>query len=385
MITGLHLCDSPAWQLDVSYSPAVASALRSAFADLAAGAYTQAHARIEPYFVRPMAAQQRLRVCYALGLTSIAQGLTTTAQAVVDEGLEMSAQLEDYFACAQFARLQFASLNDSQMYGAALTYLDVGLEALALCDMPAGQDAGVLDFELGLRLGYASCAFLVAHYEDCLRQVEAAGRLARGLPATTQALLRLAEVDWVAALVERWRGNGQEAYVRGQRALQIYESMGAGDAAARMHVVLADILLDTIPSAARAAGMMSRLAYDDTVLDLARAHLTSALPPLESSADTSWTAMASLSSVRLSRLTQRGFDTLALLQSIEDTARKREDIPLLGQVYTSFGAELSAQQQVDAAKNCYRKAIALLTAGPAPALAVWPRRALLLEEEFTLT
>ena len=97
--------------------------------------------------------------------------------------------------------------------------------------------------------------------------------------------------------------------------------------------------------------------------------------------DTPGAGIARLAHIRWSRLASRNEDRRKAIAAVEATARRLDDRPLLGQALTAMADELLDRDLPDAAGACFRDAITTLSASRAPALAVWPRRALLRASE----
>lgn len=73
-----------------------------------------------------------------------------------------------------------------------------------------------------------------------------------------------------------------------------------------------------------------------------------------------------------------------MLQSLLPLAHTIHDPLLEGEIYTAMADELSFQGREEEALTCYRIAFDILIPSHAPALAVWPWRALKQDWEFNL-
>jgi tetratricopeptide (TPR) repeat protein len=380
MLTSLHLPPRPDAHGEPGYSNAVATALVGAYSHLASGAFPEAQALVAPYVARQMSKEQRLKVCYVLALTYLAACQRALGKALLDEALELSLGLEDLQACVELAYLQATTLSEGRLYAAALAYLDLALDALASSAGADRRGASIAEFELNLRLMHACFSFLVGAFPACMEQLRAAYALAHALPPSPAASFGVARIHWVAALLERWRGNSQAALDFGTEALRVLATAQPATAAARLHVVMADVHLDVASNLDRQALVQPF----ERAVQQAQHHLARSMSCLGPSADTAGLCLARLTFARYSRLTQANVNRLELIESVVATAEREHDVPLLGQAVSALGDEFSTRGEFGSARKCYRAAVDMLEHSEAPAMGHGARRALLRLEEFCI-
>jgi tetratricopeptide (TPR) repeat protein len=98
--------------------------------------------------------------------------------------------------------------------------------------------------------------------------------------------------------------------------------------------------------------------------------------------DLSGKGLALLTYARYLRVAGRDENALSIISTAETIGRQLADLPLLGQAQTARGAELMALGETSQAQACYLSAIEILRASDVRVQAIWPRRALLIEEEM---
>lgn len=378
MLTSLHVPDASAWRRDAGYSPALAGALLAAYTLLIRGSSAEAKASLAPFSALPMSDRQRVRVHFVLGLAHLALGELPDAQACLDEALNISFRLTDLRACAELSYLQATVMSETQKYASALTYLLVARDTFSTAHDADPGDTTDLAFECNLFAKLASQSFLAGQFEDCDHYLTLAKAPVRDLPSGAESALCAAELDWTTALLERWRGAAPAAVVHAKKALEMYDAIGSPGAAARLRIVLADCLLDSALADTAQPDGSSR----DVSSTLARAHLDVALAHLGGTADPAGEGMALLAYARSSRMLQLNEDRLILIEGVAHDAERLADLPLLGQAYTAIGDEFSARGEAELAANCYRRALGVIEKSDVVSLARWPRRALLIWNEW---
>jgi hypothetical protein len=193
--------------------------------------------------------------------------------------------------------------------------------------------------------------------------------------------LRLASLRWTAALVDSWRGASLIALWHASQALPVYRELGSHIEQARLLLQTASIELDA--PAGRLPGEPSH-THDDLIVR-AWQHLDEALVQLGFESDPAADALFRLVYAKFSRASNRNEDRIALLVNIDRRFQGLRDLPGRGQAFTALGDEFSLLGERESSLVCYTIALDMLSRSDAPGLAVWPRRALLREREFSTT
>jgi hypothetical protein len=197
------------------------------------------------------------------------------------------------------------------------------------------------------------------------------------LPTVAAGPLQGAAVEWIATLLDRWRGDSWPALGRSLATLEAYGGAGPSKSQGRIQTVVADIALDLAETLPRDSTISAR----DEFLVLAAKHADNAIQLASAFGDVAGAGIARLAHIRFSRLAGRNQDRRQAIAAVEATARRLDDRPLLGQTLAAMGDELLDLGYPGAAGDCFRDAITTLCGSRSPALAVWPRRALLLASE----
>jgi tetratricopeptide (TPR) repeat protein len=284
-----------------------------------------------------------------------------------------------------------ATCSARQEYEEATDFFDFALKLVRA----TGEDERAVDrsIELKLLAQLASHYFLLGRFDLSSRSLHEAQTLAGAIeppsappsqpPLDQKSLetirLSTAAVAWTRALSHRWQGKLDEAYHQAESALGKYETLGSVHSRSRLHVVIADILLDKVDA--------TRIDTTATEFDLlarsARSHTTQALSLTAAAPDPAGEGMALLTLARLSRLVRWNESRHSLIESVIRRARALSDAPLLAQAYTALGEEFAVQAEHESAMTCFRIALDMLKHSDATAMAVWPRRALLRASEMS--
>jgi tetratricopeptide (TPR) repeat protein len=358
-----------------AHSPTFAAVLAKAYLQLELGRFEEAERLVRPYQTWPMSQGQRLRQLFIFA-TAVHQRLQYQQSiAYLEEAMALSMALDARAEFAELALLCAEAHHNLQDFGAAAVIAGQGLDAWMT--LKTGHDPTEISTEIDLRDRYSVELFLCGCYQDALRQCYAAQKLTHAQPASKQAVLRLAALEWTIALLHRWRGNYPLAHQHVLGALSVYERLGSPDELARLYIVAADIILDRIVP----MGVGIPYHYDYELIHRAQIYVSNALHAGD--ADAAASCMARLAHVRLSRALAWNEDRFAQLESLGHTAEQLHDLPLLGQVYTALGDEFGAagKSGLESQLNCYRRAIGVVESSQAPAYSVWALRSLRRQEE----
>jgi tetratricopeptide (TPR) repeat protein len=288
--------DDLAQPYDPRWSPTVALALQRAYGLLRRRAYRQALACMRPFETSARADLQRMRVHYVLG-TCLAR-LENVREAIghLDEAVAIAERNDDLAACASLAYLEGQLHYEAQSIASAAEYFQIALDALAtLPDSRTSMDGHDARLELDILGGLASQYFLLDQHGEALATIARAHAIAQLEPTERR---RRASLEWIAALVERWRGNPYDARDYAKCALAEYRQEGGLNELARIEVVLADIELDL---AARAPAAVSG-SRELSILAQADVHIREALAHARACGDRGAEGLALRSRARYARL-----------------------------------------------------------------------------------
>lgn len=360
-------------------SAEVGRALSRCYVAIKVGQYHQARIIAESAAHVAMSRRQQIRVWYVLAMAATGLGDPTLALGFLDQALDSlggrpvdALPWDDLSVCAALAYLRAAASLELQRYDESAEYYSLALEALRALSPEHSRENADLELEILTQMGYHD--FAAADFVQCERRVEAARRL---LPTAAASPLQGAAVEWIATLLDRWRGDSWPALGRALATLEAYAAAGPSKSLGRIQTVVADIALDLAETLPQDPLISARAEF----LTLAARHADNAIQLADACGDTPGAGIARLAHIRWSRLASRNEDRRKAIAAVEATARRLDDRPLLGQALTAMAGELLDRDLPDAAGACFRDAITTLSASRAPALAVWARRALLRASE----
>jgi tetratricopeptide (TPR) repeat protein len=212
-------------------------------------------------------------------------------------------------------------------------------------------------------------AFYSGRYDEAERLLHEARARTLLTPQPGSQRLTSATLDWLQALLYRWRNQPALALDPAQAAADVYIEAGSPASAARIQTVLADIELDLAKRLPEGTARAQHIAR-------ARGHLHLATRLATEAYDEHGQEMAHLRAIRLAQVAQPGQSQQRRIERVVRVARRLRDDLVLADALTLLGDDLSAQGQIEPAINQYRQVIGLLDGGQAPAVAVWARRAL---------
>jgi tetratricopeptide (TPR) repeat protein len=368
----LRLPDHPDWHADSHYSPGVADALKTAYRQLRqaswqARAFVDAFAVVHPFLGACMARQQRLRVFYVMGLASAAIGDYDSALAWLDEAVLLAHQLCDAGALVDLLYARGAALRGLNRYGeAADDYADclALFRAEKLVDTPLGP---AIELDLLAHLG--GFTFYSGQYDVAERLLHEARARMLLAPQADSSPLTLATLNWIQALLYRWRNQPDLALNPAQVAADVYIEAGPPGSASRMWASLADVELDLGERLPDGTAHQQHIAR-------ARQHLHLATSLAAEAHDKIGQEFVRVRCIRLDRLARSNQSQLLRIEHVLRAAHRLHDEAVLADALTALGDELAAQGQVASAIDQYRQVIGLLDGSQVTAMGVWARRAL---------
>jgi tetratricopeptide (TPR) repeat protein len=346
-----------------------------AYGCLKQGLYRKACACVTHCLARPMSYRQRMRVFYVLARSAVGERDLSAAAIFLDEALGLALRLDDLSACAEIAYLHASVSSERQEFGVAADYCDISLEALhMLSDGITGSvDAA---FELDVLVSLSVHDFLRARYDMSVACIGEARHLIALAPKRP---LQAAAIEWMAALLDRWRGELPGALQHAMTASEVYAGSGALALDARIQSVVADIALDLAESFPAEGPHHAR----DAFVELAGPYAKRAVQLAREAQSAAGVGLGLLTRARYRRARGRHTEGIPTIAAVAHQAHQLGDVPLLGQAHTALGHELAARGETEAALNCYRTALDVLARSDASAMAVWPRRALLRASEMS--
>lgn len=369
MRSSLDRWDVDIWHSLPGYSPQAARCLERAYTHLArrrnqVADYLHAANTVAPCIALSMADPQRLRIYYVEALAHAAANQDREALEWIDEAIELAIALDDRSALAALLYLRGAENASGLRYGDAADDYDESRTLLR--DHSTEEEPYDVATELHLTTQQAGARFLLGQYERTEQLLDEA----RGLiPLVPDRLLDVMAVPWMEAHLHRWRGAPENALRPALAAAAAYATGESTASAARIQVVVADIILDL-------AAVMPSGTDRDALLAMARPHVALALHHARGSDDAPGVVLGDLANVRVARLQGTAVDRLGIVEHQEQVARGLGDHALLAQACTARGDELAARSEEEAARGSYRQALAILDGSDMPALAVWAWRGL---------
>lgn len=354
------------------YSPTVAASLKRAYWFAQAGEFDSAFTTAVACIGDEMSLGQRLRLFYILSLSAASAPRLEEAHDWNRAALDLAVPAEDLSAVATLDLLGGSIAHNRQLFRDAAIHYARALDAIRnqsgenIPD-PAPDPREEFDALDGL----ATESFLLAHYEESRHYITMAQAIA--LPQHRERPLLAAKLNWTSALLARWAGQPGEALQYAMAAFDIIGVHGSALSRTRLRIVLSDTLLDLANSASSGPRLH--------LLGNVEEHLLPALADARVSGDEPGEAMAQLAYARYLRATRRYEDRLAIIAFAERTARRLNDLPLLGQALAATGDELMALGERDSSLHAYGEALDVLHKSQAPAYIAWTQRALHLVRE----
>lgn len=372
--SSLYVPDSPSWQSEPDYSSEVAHALVTALAYARSQNFLLAYSSIQPCVARPMSLRQRLAVAYLLALAHYSVADNALALACLDEAIELALDLSNLDALMELFYLHGAANRAISNFPDALRDFNQCLGVLRSDDDTSRSQDLDLDLELGTLMSIAALELLLAQYQQCSDHLDEARVLCARAPDNAYDL---AMVAWIAAALERWRGQPERALRTAMTACDVFVQ-AAPASSGRIQTLIADIALDLAQGQAPPGAAHARIAF----LNLARPYAKRAFDLAKSASDKAGVAMAQLTNARIRRLEEKQESRTAVIEQVMRYARGNGDVALLCQAYTALGDEFAARGEHEPARNVYRAALSVADGCSVTAYGIWSRRNLLQLSEF---
>ncbi len=297
----------------------------------------------------------------------------------IDDELENALMQNDYISLAHLAFEQARRFHQREQYLAAVEYSDVALVAWRAHFDHASEQSHAVARSTELRMINAAAVQNLnqGYFDTTVDLIHQARRLLMFMPPSSLT----AATEWNTAAMELLRCDYPRALQHALRAFEIYRASGESSLnIPRLQLFIAQIA----HSGAATARSQGANMLVERYLRVARKHLYAAQPTADSRYSLAVEGNLRLVYSAYSRLTGKNEDRLGMLQSIIPLAYSLRDPILEGQIYTALGDELSFQDRQEEALTCYRSAFDILVSSHAPALAVWPWRALKQDWELNL-
>ncbi|HEY7834400.1 MAG TPA: hypothetical protein VIG30_12565 [Ktedonobacterales bacterium] len=232
--------------------------------------------------------------------------------------------------------------------------------------------------EVQILVELAGMEFFLALYPAAEQHAqEASARLGTVADAAHFA----ARLEWLRALLFRWRGQPEMAMRPAAQAINLLEPGHNASDLARLHVVAAGITLDLAERLPEGTDRLSftRLGERHTKIAVELAYGPEVAPQQSAQdlVDREALAMAQIESLRCSRLSGSADDHSGPLRNILERTQSWHDSALEAQARTALGQEWGARGETERALNQYRVVLSITDRQDMPALGVWARRALL--------
>jgi hypothetical protein len=209
----LHSADHPAWRQERDYNPDLAPRLAAAYASIRRAPDRVASFREAGYHAvtlrdLPMCRQQRMNVCYLLGMAHAADDEYAQASAWLDGAVVLARALGDRSALVDLLYLRGLIALRMNLYSQALDDHRIALKL----HRTLGRESVAVDGEQELQLLIAAAGFALSQEEFTLtrRLLSAARRVARRV-AAAPSIVAYHDYVWAAYL---------EACGHPERALQ---------------------------------------------------------------------------------------------------------------------------------------------------------------------
>lgn len=379
--SSLDKADDDAWRLRKNYLPALAVALRQAYALLHAATrrddvYFAVYAALIPFRKMVMCAEQRLRVEYALALAYAGESADQQALEAVERALDEADELNDEVAPVELGYLAGSLAHRLNQQALAFGLYGDALDALRRLERDRASADPMLELDLTLRLGWRACE--LGRFPEGLRRLDEAYALRAHWPMTTPA--HAASLCWLDAQVALARGNPARAVEMALPAAELLLEVGQALNAGRAHAFLSEcavglaqsslvddpqVALGLAYDAARRAGALAREVSDQIGGEIAR--------------------LAELQTLRAEMKRLSGSvatDSMSELARVLRVADKLGDIALIGRVEMAMGDELAGQGDGEGARSMLLRARQRFEEHDLGNLAFWSKRALSQLEEL---
>ncbi|GEM_PF-6953299 len=399
--------DSPYWPNHKTYSSHLAGLLNQEYDRLfhqriGPEDYKKALHNLLPFYGHSAYYEQSLRLEYTLAHAYA--GVDANEQAIyhLDNVSENAYRRSNWQAVQESERFKATLLRHCSNHVDSYVALTNSADAMNLLEHD-GIKAKPYE-KLDMALYFAGRAYVLGRFPDFQRRLGEAKEHITVLAAqpgekqSKEMRLQMALFHWLSAQLARVRGYPLQAYHHASEAIDIFDSYGRTIDAIRINIVFAGCALDvaeaqdersqcyvhTIPGALLESPEMIRQEGSPLVLcRVAGVAINKAKNLASREDDHVGMALAQLESVRKTRLMDSlehreptiGKGTVAAAAALE-IGYQTGDVALQGQALTTFGDELLAEGQVEAARKRYSIAKHLLQEFELGGLALRPHRAL---------
>jgi tetratricopeptide (TPR) repeat protein len=370
----------PLWAFELGFHPAARDRLCKAFALLyraspRAEDYQRALLLSDTCLASSGSTRQRMQAYYAKGIALLRLGALAPGIAALDEALDLAEELMDLAACALLAHLAGSAERGRDGYKMATEYQSYSLGLLRLFNTDEERADPTLEF--GALSALAVANFNLGYFDAADQCLDEARLLAPSLATKDPGP---AALEWIAALLFRWRGQPERALRHAMAAAEAYskdESPHSQMSLGRVSTVISDVALDLAESFGTSSSSRACCSF----ITLSGPYATDAHSLARATGDTAGEGLATLATLRLETLTGRSCGHIRMIEQVARAAEAENDAAVVCQALTALGRELAVKGEVESALAQYRQARALAEEHELPALGVWARRELLRYEE----
>lgn len=367
----LYLPDAPGWRCEPDYSYDVGAALYKAYALLAHASdqeslWLDLSQILSKIMSLRMARPQFRNVCFLMGMVYAAQARYEEALAFLEDACDLSVEMKDVLAIADVTFLCGCLARNQLHLSEAAHYFEVALAAFQRLPDPEQSENADKQFDTWIQLAFAT--YYQAEYEKATQQLKHARRL---LAHTSSQSLGKADIEWVEALLSRWRGNWDIGLHQARATVEVISLHASSASSVRAKLLVADIALDCAES--RSPGMQHQVSGFITE---AAPYIRDALTLARSVNDRAGLGLALLADARLSRLEGKDAPRVTTIERVFDLARQLGDTALLAQAHTALGDEFRSAGQQAAALTCYSATLDALAPSDIPAVGLQAQRQL---------
>jgi tetratricopeptide (TPR) repeat protein len=382
-VSHLHRADHPAWHQEPDYNPEVATHLATAYATIQqvpdrTARFREAGGQVVALGELPLCRQQRLNVCYLLGMAHAVNNAYAEALVWLDRAVALARALHDQSALAELLFLRGPVNQRLNRYADALD--DYGLALDLHRALHRGQPVVDHAQELHLLVVAAAYAATQERYSLVRHMLSAARGAARHVPMAPGTA---AVHDWVWAAYLDARGRRERAL---QLALRAVEQATAAQDGSGRNTNEPYVVVRICAFAARVATDLAATHADESLgrithLDMATRCLRAARRAL-APADRAGRGHLAMRQARIDALRHREAKALERIEAAERLARELDDPMLLIQALTVHGHILAqCRESWEAALRTYREARVIAAERGVPGGAVQAKHALRRLEE----
>lgn len=368
--------DALEWTHEKDYSTAVAAQIGRALGFIQSSTgrldvYEQAFSCASSCLSERMSRRQRAQSYYAIALAYTGVGVFSMAIYYLDAALDLCEELPDGAAWAEATFLAGSIERARSNYRIGAEYLTRTITLL--CELGTEDDPADTGLAVDAYTILATCLYALERYQEAWKQIEAARRLVRRPPGDVS---RSALIEWLAAILYRWTGDSARALQQAIAASDAYAAFATSPSArmllGRMQVTVADSALDLAEASDAGPESRGRTTY----LRVAAPYVQRANSLARATQDLSGGGVAILVRARYERLMRKPSDRLSRIERVIQRAEQLHEADLMIQAQTVLGAELAAQNEIDAALTRYRLAVDIANRHETPVLGVWARHEL---------